>query len=309
MARYSKEILDLLWVMRSPSLLSQSLSHGFSPSVSDEWCQSKLREAMRAGRIDVLARDSTPLLEHLAKRRSKTRLGIYFESLIEYWLRYLIAGIHDVRTEVQVHENKETIGAYDFLFYDERDARLKHWEVAIKYYLYVPSDGTSESRVPAVEGVRKSRASADLICDRERFYGPQTLDRLHLKLEKMLHHQIPLGRRVEAASEMLIKGILFYPFDRYADYVAPPEVAERHERGAWLHIGDFANRDWKHYEFFELERLDWMNAAKPSAPRTVDELKRAFERSDESVHLMMKERASSGRGLRLFLVKENWPDL
>lgn len=294
-------ISDLLWVMRSPSLVSQSLNHEFHPSVSDEWCASKLREAIASGRIDALRRNPEPLIAHLEARRSKTRLGIYFESLIEFWLRYLIPGVKDVRTEIQVHENQRTIGAYDFLFYDEREARLKHWEVAIKYYLYVAGQsGGAGAQASDATGFR---------CNRENYYGPQTLDRLHLKLDQMLNQQMPLGLRLGAQSEMMVKGILFYPYDSLERWITPPEVSSRHTRGTWLHAGEFASRDWSAFEIFELGRLDWMNALSPGPELQPKDIRFTVETTGESTQLLVRAKRNPKKSTRLFVVKDGWPYL
>ncbi|MCL9773225.1 DUF1853 family protein [Vibrio sp. S4B1] len=67
-----------------------------------------------------------------------------------------------VAEEIQLQQDKKTLGAIDFLISNKRQSTLEHWEVAIKFYLLKDN----------------------------RWYGPNAKDRLDMKLSRMLDHQL-----------------------------------------------------------------------------------------------------------------------
>jgi hypothetical protein len=69
-----------------------------------------------------------------------------------------------IAEEVQLQQDKRTIGAIDFLLENTQENRVEHWEVAIKFYLLK-------------QGI---------------WYGPNAKDRLDIKLSRMLEHQLTM---------------------------------------------------------------------------------------------------------------------
>jgi hypothetical protein len=123
---------------------------------------------------------------------------------------------------------RQTRGEFDFLFAsaDERDWR--HWEVAVKFYLFSPESNQVGYWI-----------------------GPGGHDRLDIKLSRLYDHQLKLGSSVQGQQQLQqlgidsvqtqawIKGYLFYP-----PAVARPETDEvklgispRHLSGWWLRQG------------------------------------------------------------------------
>jgi len=109
---------DLLWVLRSPSLVTGDESIG--PVEVDE--------------SDI---DSDALDAFVAERPGH-RVGRYFETLVHFWLEY-VRKVEVVGVGVQIRDGKDTVGEIDFLFRDE-DGRLNHCEAAVKFFLHHPNE-------------------------------------------------------------------------------------------------------------------------------------------------------------------------
>ena len=88
---------------------------------------------MRGGTRHSLVADGGCLPNHAA-RYSGHRVGYYFESLIDHCLR-CGDGVEMLASGLQVRDGGRTIGELDFVFRD-RQGRVCHWEVAVKFYLY-----------------------------------------------------------------------------------------------------------------------------------------------------------------------------
>ncbi|MHC8946449.1 DUF1853 family protein [Advenella incenata] len=173
------------------------------------------------------------------------RLGLYAEALLHTALQHadsieLLAHHTPIHITVSPAPStgRQTIGELDYIWRDRSNNLVWHWELAVKYYLYVPQ--------------------ASRIQDADRFVGPQQRDTLARKTAKLRDRQLPLsampqvtrqlGLRVDAAAAY-VKGWLFYPLhgERWDDYVLA-EPATRamlnplHPKGWWLTQADFAKR-------------------------------------------------------------------
>ncbi|KDM93231.1 DUF1853 family protein [Photobacterium galatheae] len=91
------------------------------------------------------------------------RLGFYYQ-----WLWQQLITHHPdyelVAEELQLHENKRTLGAIDFLVFNKTLNQLEHWEVAIKFYLAY----------------------------QQRWLGPNSADNLDRKINRMIDHQLAM---------------------------------------------------------------------------------------------------------------------
>jgi hypothetical protein len=146
------------------------------------------------------------------------RLGRYFERLVEAALRAL----DPLRLHhgVIIREGKQVVGELDFVFQLPGEDFARHWEVSCKYYL-------------AFEG---------------RYLGLMTRDRIDLKLDRLMNHQLRLPERPatlarlaelgypeRVVSQAWVKGTLFYR-ESALEAIAmppPPEVSPGHWRGSW----------------------------------------------------------------------------
>jgi len=201
-------VRELAWVMCSPNLLvpdKQSQRHADSLAlVWDADCRayfSRFQESLR--QLD----DDPRALQDWMAATASPRLGIRFERYLEYWLRW-IAPAQEMLKGLTLHEQGgRTLGQMDFLWRDH-DNHTRHWEAAVKYYLYWPGDSAWT--------IGNGLAT--------RWLGPNANDCFEAKISHLLQHQIPIAHS-EAAQQALaqrhwdskvnsavfLKGYLFYP--------------------------------------------------------------------------------------------------
>ncbi|WP_153447454.1 DUF1853 family protein [Vibrio algicola] len=93
------------------------------------------------------------------------RLGFWYQHLcLQHFQSH--PDYHVVAEEIQLNQNGRTIGAIDFILEHIPSKTVEHWEVASKFYLLF--DGL--------------------------WYGPNSQDRLDLKLNHMLTHQLQMSQ-------------------------------------------------------------------------------------------------------------------
>ena len=202
-------VRDLAWACFSPTLVS---SQALSPALANA------RFALTPERVrwlESLDRSPDPLLRHLQQRPVR-RLGLYFESLWQFFLAR-DAAVELLAHNLPVRSESRTIGEFDCLYYCRERRRPVHLELAVKFYL--------------------GQAG--------RWIGPDSRDRLDIKLDRLSQHQMrlgdhPEGRRVLAEHgirdplrEMELKGGLFQP--------APPQPVpayceDQPQGNIWLRI-------------------------------------------------------------------------
>jgi len=124
----SQALLDLEWVLTSPSLVEDPLAAGpfsYDPESVD---------------VDHL--------EAFLAERSGHRVGRYFEQLLHYWLAHVRkVSVVDVGMQI-IDDDRRTLGEIDFLFRDEQGS-LTHCEAAVKFFLHHPNDVGSHFPGPA----------------------------------------------------------------------------------------------------------------------------------------------------------------
>lgn len=211
-------VRDLAWLLFAPDLLS-----GADAELAQPVASAAEYDATLAWLTQL---DAAPqsLHEHARDPRF-TRLGIYAESLLRYFLLHGPAA-RLVAANVPVRRQRQTIGECDFLLEAANGAKL-HWELAVKFYLHI-GDGSSDT------------ASTARLSD---YVGPNLQDRFDLKHARLLTHQLGLTARAEFATlgfdgpwraQSFIKGRLFY-HGLHAEAVRPaPEIGANHVRGWWL---------------------------------------------------------------------------
>lgn len=275
-------VRDLAWLLLSPDLFDADKAGApLARPVED-----------RAVTMDWLrALDNDPSNLHVAVKRTEfRRLGFYAEALIEYFLVHG-PGARMIAGNVPLRSAGQTLGEVDFLVEDRHGARL-HWELAVKFYLYV---GSETDREPATLA---------------HFVGPNLKDRLDLKHARLLQHQLKLSTRDEFASlgfgggwqpELFVKGRLFYrdPPDRLAAEIAPDHV-----RGWWQTVSEF-KVPMEGETCARLPRLDWF-AGHPHGSESD-----AIDLTDLRQPIMVAryDRATGRERSRGFIVPDDWPEL
>ncbi len=245
--------------MSSPSLLDPhhekfqfqlpDSQNVFPVVVDDAWCQQAYeRHLYWLRQLDEHPQE----LLNLLHQRYNPRLGYYFEVLVELWLQQIYPDFC-FAPHLQIKADGKTVGEFDFLFSQATEHETSHWEVAVKFYLRYEHE---EERV--------------------LWYGPNSRDRLDLKLDKMFQHQLRLGFKPQSQSVLrqmgflnivphaLMKGYLFYPAsgDWQRTEVDNVGISSRHLRGWWTKLDEFtvpvqdASSRW-----LFLPRLQWLSPA------------------------------------------------
>jgi hypothetical protein len=279
---HNRSVRDLAWAIGSPSLLIPSTE---LPVLSSGWF--KEQEELTTEWLQKLDRNPMELENFLAVKHDR-RLGIYFENLIEFWLRWH-PNYNLLHRDLQVYEGKKTKGAFDFIV--ETDNGIEHWEVCVKFYLSI-------------------NGSPDWM----KWIGPNRRDRLGIKLARTLEKQIRLSdtaageetlRKVGIDShlkrKMMVKGILFH------HHLEPP-IAPLHgeiPKGRWFHREEFME-----YQKNNGHRYHWMTREKPnwlsnlfSKPQNQEI---SFDRPVMISECRQEEDGNLREVSRLFVVPREW---
>lgn len=188
---------DLLWVVNSPSLIEGKLVAPIDPVTADQ--------------VDTEALDA-----FLHREGDQYRVGLYFESLVHFWLEQ-ICGYEMVASRLPVFEGKRTIGELDFLYLDPQQG-LTHCEVAVKFYLHHPRAGQSH------------------------FPGPNDSDNFERKMDRLFDHQLKLGSVVRPdidTHSAVVKGIVFWRDGARPTGELPSRLAATCGTGSWYRVSEF----------------------------------------------------------------------
>lgn len=233
-------VRDLAWVMAAPGLVDEAAVPDFA--VPDTLSRSILTQAMP--KLLELDQAPAPLHAWIAARNSQ-RLGRYFETLLEYWLRHLVAG-QLLAANLPVKDGNTVTGEYDFLWRDG-EGDLHHWEASVKFYLQTdPAAGLAG------------------------YVGTLIRDRFDRKFSHLRDKQLKLARTAAGAASLpnpgepviaraLLKGWLFYP---HGQPPAPaPEISPHHLRGWWRRWGETSFEPQPGLRWKILPRLEWLSLA------------------------------------------------
>lgn len=263
----NRQVRDLAWTLASPPLLQPARSHTASGRpvrwLNAAWCNAAFDASIDW--LLMLDAHPAPFLEALTTRDG--RLGYYFENLLAFWLSWEGNPLYRlVHRGLSVCSQRRTIGELDFLVEDRRSGKLQHWEVAVKFYLGTRPYG-----------------------DYRHWLGPALQDRLDLKVDRLLRHQLELPFTPEGAGLLrhlslpnpepvcLLKGRLFYPPGADIADWAPAASNPDHLRGWWMPKEDFLIRYENDHavQWIQLPREHWLTAidahvrigdAEPAAP-------------------------------------------
>lgn len=235
-------VRDLAWAIGSPALLDADHPAFAGRALGDAFFAARLAEA--ESWLRDLDRAPEPLHAFLERHHSH-RLGHYFESLIEFWLRH--AGATDLRTRLHAGEAGHSVGEFDFVFRKAEWGGWLHWEAAVKFYL-------QETPAP----------------DWNNFIGPNPSDRLADKLRKLFEQQLMLGATPAGRSALggadsptpraLVKGYLFFPAG--AERPSVPELSAQGLSGWWLRHGTAPLPSHHGARWKLLHRMAWLAPAR-----------------------------------------------
>jgi hypothetical protein len=286
-------VRDLAWVLLAPPLLSQLPGQQRYPLQASCWGQQSYELSTW-----LLALDADSWLLQKPVRR----LGLYYERLWQFAL-HAAPDVEVLSANLPIRQQGHTLGELDLLLRDTQGAH--HLELAVKFYLArTDSDGTH---------------LADWL-------GPGSHDRLDIKLDHLITHQLPLSCSPQAQESLnalqisqpepslWLSGYLFYPWNQAC--CGPQGHNPQHLRGRWLH-----HRQWPGFveenpgQWQLLDRQAWLAPARLSA----DQLWRAEEfeawrqalKNDANAQLLVRltraENTDWFEQERVFLVNDDWP--
>ncbi|MDH5301834.1 MAG: DUF1853 family protein [Gammaproteobacteria bacterium] len=204
------QVRDLAWLAYAPNLLAEPAAQ----VVAADWFVQRNPNLQQ----QLAQWDAQPqvLLQALAKDKSHF-LGPYFEQLVLFLLQHT-PGVEVLAWRLQVQADGRTLGEFDVLFFDQLTGEQVHWELALKYYLGLG----------------------------ERWFGPNSNDRLDIRYAKLFDQQLLLGQTQAAflrehglvppqRCQALMKGWLFSSSEPAE---LPDYVDRNHLHGHWCYVAD-----------------------------------------------------------------------
>lgn len=289
-------VRDLAWTLHSNPLLD--IKRDNFQSIQAKEC----REIAQAFLPTLSELDKNPekLIESV--KPSSTRLGIYFERLIKFWLetqdRFQL-----ITHNLKVEDEKITVGEFDFIIKDNLLNETIHWEVAVKFYLGI-----------------------DDCCKANQFYGPGKKDRLDIKTEHLTSKQIQLSNQLAAKNllqekginidrrVLFVKGRLFYPAPFNLNRTSSPGLlSDSHLKSHWytaneflaLKPSDLNHKPWKRQRFHIADRDEWLTF-KCEEGITFTALKSQIERNAFEKPTIIIVSTSNKETSRFFIVPNDW---
>lgn len=170
-------------------------------------------------------------MEHPRNSVLGKRMESFFEITINHSERYDL-----IDSNIQIIENKQTLGEIDFLLYDKLQSRPLHVELVYKLYVY------DEQLSPEIN----------------RWIGPNRKDSFSEKLEKLKNRQFPILYKPETLRYLDKLGLAPQEIEQQLCFKAklftasdsPLQKAETN-----IINPDCFNGEW--YRFSEFEKLGW----------------------------------------------------
>lgn len=291
-------VRDLAWACFTPPLIYSS-HLPCTESIGN--CALTLTPTRRDWLLK-LDREPNALLAHLSRRHS-TRLGLYFESLWQFFLQQDSA-VELLAHNLPVRDGNQTVGEFDCIYYCHQRERPVHLELAVKFYLHCSGASVAAEKPGA-------------------WLGPNAHDRLDLKLARLLEHQIQLSRHPSGVAalaalgvsepllEVELKGRLYRHIDTTP--LSPPGFNDSNRLHEWSRIDTLPAMAAKtDARYRPLQREQWLApiAAAEEGLLGRDELCASY--TAQSLARPTQFAVTNLAGVeqkRLFLVPEGWPGL
>ena len=282
---------DLWWLLTTPHIIEDS-----STGVSSREKESLLPDAWSWIQRD--AKYPSNLQSWIQNPHRQRKLGLYAEDLLHYYLQW--GSPWRVRWhDVQIQENKRSIGAIDFIL--EKDGTLEHWEMTVKFYLQHKATGKWTDWVGADQ--------------RDSLYKKWA--HFHNKQLKLSSHPATIAKLAEDGMTMPARARIWHCGLIFSEWGAPcilPEptvyghVHSSQPLGQWIRRKDFI-------QFFFGAAHRWVIREHPNwlAPIESEHALTTVEIMDTSASrgfLMLAEMSPYNSGWRerkrWILVDDNW---
>ncbi len=208
--------------------------------------------------FDFIQEETNSLTDSELGIPERLMLGKRAERYFSEWIKR--SDSYELLVEnIQIIEDKQTLGEFDFIVCRLLDNQLIHIELIYKFYLFDPSsDGT----------------------EIEKWIGPNRGDRLDFKRDKLANHQFPLLHTEPAVKQLQEFGINASMIEQQVLFLANLFVPKNHEvdfnqvnkaavEGTWINLNDWkeharsenqyaipAKRNWFSRE---LKNAEWLS--------------------------------------------------
>lgn len=150
---------------------------------------------------------------------------------------------------VQIIEEKQTLGEFDFIVQRKRDSQMIHVELIYKFYLFDPT----------VDGL-----------EIEKWVGPNRVDRLEFKLDKLTNHQFPLLHTKPAQTQLKMMGLDDPTIHQQVLFLANLFIPKSHEvefnrvnksavEGTWMNLDEWKQQSSSDHTFAIPDKIDWFS--------------------------------------------------
>jgi hypothetical protein len=324
---HTPEIRDLAWCCFGPPLMTQVDTFCLGASASHFELNAR-----RIAWLQKLDQEPDTLLEALQRKRSH-RLGIYHEKL---WIYFLD---NDSETELITHnlpvrDANKTHGEFDLLYFCKRRDKAVHLEMTVKFYLGIASSLQSASQNTQSRQQLIQTENLETNNQWKQWIGPNTQDRLDIKLDKLFSQQILLSNTDAGCStlanigiktplkELRIAGFLFYP--SHLSIPSPHNIDSHHQYGKWHYLQKFLmTAHCENWRFQLLEKKQWLTPFYSDNSNKLldhDQLKSmlknllACKKSPALISALRKTNEIPDREIwqeekRFFVVPDRWPFL
>lgn len=280
---WPRSLRHLLWLSQTPSLIRHQRVFDLMAALPADY----------PDRISRLAacQDWLSALESASQRR----LGLYVEELYACLMTEVL-GWELLGRNLQIMDGGRTLGELDFLLRNPLSGEVEHHELAVKFYLGTDMEGP---------------------CWR----GPNSRDRLDLKLARLLEHQVKMAqhhathamlaeRRLPrpAQSRFLLPGYLFYP--EGVPMLPPPDAADNHLHGNWMRASQLDAALLQ--TCVVLQKPDWLGAwrqdCEPNGTAAIEQAGRIADGAGPTLFAQLEWQEDEWvERRRFFLVPDHWP--
>ena len=170
------------------------------------------------------------------------RMESFFEALLKSSAEYEV-----LASNIQISDDKITIGELDFLLKSHSEKQQYHIELVYKFYVYDP----------------------DFNEEFERWIGPNRKDSLLQKVMKLKEKQFPLLYKSQTQEylavlqinpkdvkqEVCFKANLFLP--KNYNYIDTGEINKECIAGYWIHSEEFCGEEYEDHLFFSPKKQQW----------------------------------------------------
>lgn len=173
-------------------------------------------------------------------------LGKRAERYFSEWIKR--SSLYELVAEnVQITEEKQTLGEFDFVVKRKRDNQLIHIELIYKFYLFDPT----------IQGT-----------EFEKWIGPNRGDRLDLKLSKLKDHQFPLLQSQCAQNRLRELGIAVSEIKQEVLFLANLFIPRNQEvvfdrinkaaiEGSWMKLDEWKQHANSENRYAIPDKINW----------------------------------------------------